>query len=282
MWQGFICGRCRQLLRRSLFFGDGFLKAGGGLSYLATPQNVAPNIAVQGPEIVLQPLKATPEGSIAYENLDFLLEFADEMEMAVVGPGTSLQPETQRLIRDFVQSTAKPVLIDGDGITAIAQQPDVLKKRTAPTILTPHTGEMTRLLNVDIKTIQTNKIELLRLACQQLNAIIVLKGAHSLIGHPDGRIYMNLTGNAGMATAGSGDVLTGTIAAMYNQFKEPLIATRIGVLLHGLAGDIGAQTIGEDGLTAGNILNSLPQAIKYYRQNWRVIKDNYYQKISLL
>lgn len=264
------------------FSAMAFLKAGGGLSYLATPQNVAPNIAVQGPEIVLQPLKATPEGSIAYENLDFLLEFADEMEMAVVGPGTSLQPETQRLIRDFVQSTAKPVLIDGDGITAIAQQPDVLKKRTAPTILTPHTGEMTRLLNVDIKTIQTNKIELLRLACQQLNAIIVLKGAHSLIGHPDGRIYMNLTGNAGMATAGSGDVLTGTIAAMYNQFKEPLIATRIGVLLHGLAGDIGAQTIGEDGLTAGNILNSLPQAIKYYRQNWRVIKDNYYQKISLL
>ena len=277
----FVAGAANYL-GAPFFSAQAFLKAGGGLSYLATPQNISANIAMQGPEIVFQPLNATAQGTIAYDNLDFLLDFAGQMEMVVVGPGTSLHEETQQLIRDLVKKTDKPVLIDGDGLTALAKDTSVLKQRQAPTILTPHPGEMARLMNLDIRQVQERRIEILRRACEQLNAIIVLKGAHTLTAHPDGNIYLNLTGNPGMATAGSGDVLTGTIAAMFALLKDPLNAARTGVLLHGQAGDFAAQEIGTDGLIARDILNFLPRALQYYRQNWQTLKHKYFDKITLL
>ncbi len=264
------------------FAAHAFLKAGGGLSYLATPRQIAHTIAMQGPEIIFQPLQATESGSIAHENLDFLLEFSEDMEMVIVGPGASLQAETQQLIRDLLEKSPKPVLVDGDGLTAVAKDPACIKFRQAPTILTPHPGEMARLLNISIGEVQKNRVEVLRRACKGLNAIIVLKGAHSLIGHPDGRVYMNLSGNPGMATAGSGDVLTGTIAAMYALLKDPLMATRVGVFLHGLAGDLAAQKMGMDGLLAGDILQHLPEALQHYRRHWREMKNQNDGKISLV
>ncbi len=283
-----ICGKvlfiagAANYLGAPFFAAHSFLKAGGGLSYLATPKEVASSIAVQGPEIILQPLKSTSKGSISYDNLEFLLEFAQNQDMVVIGPGTSLHEETQQLIRDFVRKSDKPVLIDGDGLTALSKDVSVLTERTAPTILTPHPGEMARLLNSTINEVQTNRIQILEQGCNSLKAIIVLKGAHSLIGDFQGNIYLNLTGNSGMATAGSGDVLTGTIAAMFARFNDPLMATRVGVLLHGLAGDLAAKSVGNDGIIARDILNHLPQALQFYQQQWEIIKNTYYNKIQLL
>ena len=261
------------------FSAMSFLKAGGGLSYLATAKSVAPFIAVKGSEIVFIPLKETETGSIALENLDFLLDFSKKIDFVVIGPGLSLNEETQELVRKFVENVEKPVLIDGDGLTAISKETSILKKRRHPTILTPHPGEMSRLTGLSISDIKKDKINILRKYCKEFNSIIVLKGAHSLIGYPDGRIYINLSGNPGMATAGSGDVLTGTIAALYGLGLSIDDAVRIGVFIHGLAGDLAAQKLGMDGVTAGEILNMLPEAMRYYRENFDRIKETCYNKV---
>ncbi len=264
------------------FAAMSFLKTGGGLAYLATPQTMAPFIANQGPEIILHPLQANDQGAIAPENLKDILSFAKDMDFVVLGPGTSLVQSTQQLIRELVMKLDKPLLIDGDGLTAIAQDTSVLKGRKAPTILTPHPGEMARLLNVSVSTVQSNRVEILQKACKELNAIIVLKGAHSLIGNPQGEVFVNLSGNSGMATAGSGDVLTGTIAAMFAVFKDALTATRTGVFLHGVAGDLAATTIGQDGLVAGDILGALPQALHHFHQHHEECQTNFYGKVTRL
>jgi hydroxyethylthiazole kinase-like uncharacterized protein yjeF len=259
-----------------------FLKAGGGLSYLATPKSISPFIASRGSEIVFSPQKETPSGSIALENKDELLEFSRTVDMVVVGPGLSLAGETQELVRKLVPQIDKPLLIDGDGITAISGALGKMKKREAPTILTPHLGEMSRIAKMEISEISKNKIDVLQRTAKELNAIIILKGAHSLVGYPDGTVFINVSGNSGMATAGSGDVLTGTIAAMYGLGLGLEDAVRMGVFMHGFSGDVAAVDKGEDGITAQDILDSLPEAVKLYRDNFAEISENLYESIFLV
>jgi NAD(P)H-hydrate epimerase len=186
--------------------------------------------------------------------------------MVVMGPGLSLAEETQGLVRELAAAIEKPLLVDGDGITAIAGRPEILRCRKGPTVLTPHPGEMSRLAGKSVGEIEKNRIPLLREVCANLSSCIVLKGAHSLIGTPEGRVFINLSGNPGMATAGSGDVLTGTIAAMYGLGLPLLEAVRKGVFLHGLAGDLAAADKGQDGITAQDILDFLPYALKGDRE----------------
>lgn len=265
------------------FSSMSFLRAGGGLAYLATPQGVAPFIASTGNEIVLLPQAETASGSLALSNLDELLVQAKEMEMVVVGPGTSLDEETQALIRELVRRIDKPLLIDGDGLTAIAGHPELVRERSAPTVLTPHPGEMARLLEITLAQVTKDRIGTLQLGLSAWNAAIVLKGAHSLIGQADGYIFFNLSGNAGMATAGSGDVLTGIIAAMFAaahfDFED---AVRMGVFLHGLSGDLAAAELGEEGVVAGDILRHLPAALRHYRQHYAQIVASHYGKITFV
>ena len=159
-----------------------------------------------------------------------------------------------------------PLLLDGDGITAVCQHLDVLRQRQAVTILTPHLGEMARLTSLSVGDINANKIDILQQTARDLHAIIVLKGAHSLIGAPDERVWINMSGNPGMATAGAGDVLTGTIAAMYGLGLALPEAVSMGVFVHGLAGDLAAAHLGEDGMMAHDILAYLPSAVKIVRE----------------
>jgi NAD(P)H-hydrate epimerase len=172
-----------------------------------------------------------------------------------------------------------PLLIDGDGLTAIAENPEILRRRKAPTILTPHMGEMARLTGKFAMEISRNKIAVLRETTENLKATIILKGAHSLIGTRSGDVYINLSGNAGMATAGSGDVLTGCIAAMYGMGLKSDEAARKGVFLHGYAGDLAAGKKGADGITAKDIMEHLPQALKHDRN--RIIESKYYNLLGV-
>ncbi len=255
------------------FAAMAYLKAGGGLSYLAAPRSVIKAVGPKGRELVFLPQAATEEDSTAHKNLDNLLEHAVKTDFCVIGPGLSLQKETQQLVRDLALNYDGPLLIDGDGLTAMKNNPDILSKRKGTTILTPHSGEFSRLSGLSIDEIYNDPFSILQKYAKEWNSIIVLKGAHSLIGYPDGCVSINMSGNSGMASAGSGDVLTGIIAAMRGLGFNTDDAVRMGVFTHGYAGDLAAQTSGEDGLTAGDILDHLPKALINMREQATDLKS---------
>jgi NAD(P)H-hydrate epimerase len=173
----------------------------------------------------------------------------------------SLHEQTRQLVRELSASLSVPLLLDGDGITAACEDLDCIRSRSSPTVLTPHPGEMARLTGLSVAEVDSDRLNLLRRTAADLGATIVLKGARSLVGHADGRVFVNLTGNDGMATAGSGDVLCGAIAAMVGLGLPVEAAACKGVFLHGLAGDLAADAAGKDGMTAETILHYLPAAL---------------------
>ena len=249
---------------------ESFLKTGGGYARLAAPSSIVPFLAGILREAVYIPLKETLPGSIALENLNLLIDIARNCDMVVLGPGVSLDKETQGLVRILAREIERPLLIDGDGLTALAGDKEILRNRSAPTVLTPHRGEMSRLSGCSTDQIAAGPIAVLKDMCSRLNSIIVLKGAHSLIGSPDGTAFINMTGNSGMATPGAGDVLTGAIAAMHGLGLPVESAVRNGVFVHGLAGDLAAAEVGEDGMIAGDITEKLPAAVTLMRRSaWR-------------
>ena len=158
----------------------------------------------------------------------------------------------------------------------------MIKGRTAPTILTPHPGEMSRLADVSIPEVLEDPIGILQRVTEELGAIAVLKGAHSLVGLSHGRVYVNTSGNSGMATAGSGDVLTGTISAMFGLGLPLGEAVTTGVFMHGFAGDLAAEELGPDGMTARDVLELLPEAVATYREEYEEIAESHYGTIELL
>ena len=264
------------------FSAMSFLKAGGGYARLAAPASVTPVIANKGSEIVFAPQKETSEGSIALASKKALLEIANNVDFVVMGPGLSLNEATQQLVREFAVEINKPLLIDGDGLTAVAQDMSIVKRREAPTILTPHIGEMARISGLEIAEVDENKVPTAQAESEKLEAVVVLKGAHSIIAFPDSKVFINLSGNSGMATAGSGDVLTGTITAMYGLGLPLDEAVRTGVFMHGFAGDLAADEIGEDGMTAEDILEFLPFAMDSYREEYDEIISDFYGNIFVI
>jgi NAD(P)H-hydrate epimerase len=243
-----------------------FLKSGGGYSRLAAPKSITPFIASKGSEIVLVPQEETVTGSISISNKDRLLQLIEDMDMVVLGPGLSVDQETQGLARDLAMEITKTLLIDGDGIAALCADPEILRRRQGATILSAHLGEVSRITSKPLGEVDVHKVDILQEAAESLNAIIVLKGAHSLIGLPDQRVFINMSGNSGMATTGCGDVLTGAIAAMFCLGLPLEEAVRQGVFIHGLAGDLAAQSRGEDGMTAQDVLEHLPMAVRTCRE----------------
>ncbi|MDZ4166049.1 MAG: NAD(P)H-hydrate dehydratase [Smithellaceae bacterium] len=262
----FIAG-ARSYYGAPLFCALAFLKAGGGYARLALPESLTSAVAAAGgSEIVFVPQKETPAGSIAGSNREELLALAEKMDLVVMGPGLSRAPETAALACELAVEIEKPLIIDGDGLHALASDPGVLKKRKIPAVLTPHLGEMSRLIGCSREELARDKIPFVQRYAAEWGAIIVLKGPRSLIACPDGRVFINMSGNPGMATAGSGDVLPGVIAAMFGLGLALEEAVRKGVYLHGLAGDIAALERGEDGMTARDILECLPAALRQDRE----------------
>jgi hydroxyethylthiazole kinase-like uncharacterized protein yjeF len=254
-----------------------FLKAGGGHCSLAARESTASLIATKGTRLVLVPQKETVLGSIALENKRSLLELSETMDMVVLGPALSLEEETQLLSKELARELIKqPLLLDGDGIMALSSDWKVIRERKAVTVLMADLGTLSRITNVSVREIEVNRIEILQRTARELNAIIVLKDIRSLIGHPDGRVFVNLSGNHAIATVGSGDALTGTVAAMFGLGLPAEDAVRKGVFIHGLSGDLAAEDKREDGLTAHDILDYLPLAVKMDREGLNeVLIDRY-------
>ncbi len=270
----FIAG-ARKYYGAPYFSSLSFLKAGGGYSRLASPKSVVPFIGTEAREVVFHSLPETDEGSISYTAKEEILKIAENVDFVVLGPGTSLNERTQKLILDLIPLINKPLLIDGDGLTALSKNVDILKERKEKTVITPHPGEMARLTGLEIKDILDGRLEIARRFSKDYNVVVVLKGAHTQIAMPDGGVYINMSGNSGMATAGSGDVLTGTIAAMYCLGLDFEESVRMGVFLHGFAGDIASEKFGEDGITARSIMDSLPEAMRKLRENFEEVKKEY-------
>ncbi len=238
-----------------------FLKAGGGYARLAAPASIVPVIAARGSEIVYHPQAETAAGSLAYGNRADLEARIRRADMLIMGPGLSLDPETARLVGDLTESTDVPLLLDGDALTVLSETPERIARRGGRTVLTPHLGEMARLTGTTVADLQNDPIGHLQQAARRFQAVIVLKGAASLIGFPDGHLLINGSGSDAMATAGAGDVLTGTIAAMYGLGLAFEDAVGKGVFVHGRAGELAAAAIGADGVTASQILEFLPPAL---------------------
>lgn len=238
------------------------LKAGAGIVTLGVPLSLHSVMNSKLTEVMTRGLPETESGSISLQAQPLLDGLSRGAAALAVGPGLSTHSETAQLVRNMVMTTSVPTVVDADGISAIAQDPGTLKAAKAPIVLTPHPGEMARLTGLSIQEVERDRLNVALRAVSQWGKIVVLKGARTIIADPSGIAYINPTGNPGMATAGSGDVLTGIITGLLAQGMRPFDAAVLGVYVHGLAGDIASSKLGEMGVTAMDILGNVPDALR--------------------
>ncbi len=245
------------------------LRAGAGLVTVATPDSVLPIVAAHSPEIMTEPLPATAAGTISLKSFDNdrFNKLLDKKRALAIGPGLSTNDETQQVVLKLVSSRATPIILDADGLNAFAGRASQLKNFSGNLALTPHPGEMARLVGCTIPEVQSNRLALALKCSADWNAHVVLKGHQTIVASPDGHAYINSTGNPGMGTAGTGDVLTGILAGLTAQFGTadwPRVLA-FGVYLHGLAGDIAYEDFSRAPLMASDLIRALPRAYqKFY------------------
>ena len=248
--------------------GFSALRAGAGLSTVATPKSVLATVAGFHPELMTEPLAETAQGTISLRAVGLGLNALLEHKTLAIGPGISRNSETAEFVRTIVTRGDKSLVIDADGLNAFEGAADTLHGRGRTVVITPHPGEMARLTGLSIPQIQANRLEVARNFARKQDLIVVLKGHRTLIAAPDGAVWVNPTGNPGMATGGTGDVLTGIIAGLIAQHpRNALQATALAVYLHGLAGDLASATMGESSLVATDLVRFLPQAFAHARNS---------------
>lgn len=238
------------------------VRGGAGLVTVAVPEPIVQTVDLGSIESMTLALPVDPSGALTDEAVGILLEFCQGKQAIAVGPGLGTRKATVSAVQSLVQSCELPVVLDADGVNAFASVIDRLSSRRADTVLTPHPGELGRLLSLTAEEIQADRVGAARLAAARSGAIVVLKGHQTLIAEPGGRVFVNVTGNPGMATGGTGDVLTGLIASLIGQGYEALTSAQLGVYLHGLAGDLAAESSGVTGLAATDLLTALPAAFE--------------------
>lgn len=239
----------------------GALRSGAGLVTLGIPQSLQSIYQIKLTDSMTLPLAETEDNTLSEEAWPAIHTFSEQVDCIAIGPGLTTHPETIKLVKRVIANSTKPLVIDADGINAIADEPLVLRKSKAPLILTPHPGEMARLLNTSTKGLLRDKWKIAQGVAEKYTLTLVLKGHHSIIAGRDKKIYINSSGNPGMATGGAGDILTGMIASFIAQGFKPLQSARLGVYFHGIAGDVAARDKGEWGIVASDILDQLPYVL---------------------
>ncbi|MEX0736898.1 MAG: NAD(P)H-hydrate dehydratase [Bacteroidota bacterium] len=238
------------------------LRSGAGAVLLGTPESVYPILARKLTEQIVLPLPSTTDGTLSLSALDKILGKIAWADVVALGPGLSLNAETQTLLKEIVSRTGGKLVVDADALsTLVSLGWAKIRKLKAAIIVTPHAGEASRLLGISPKQIERERVEVARRGAREGGVTFVLKGAPTVTGSPDGMTYINSTGNPGMATVGTGDVLCGLIAGMWAQGMDQHSAAFTGVYLHGLAGDLAATKLGVRSLVARDILDFLPAAI---------------------
>ncbi len=248
----------RGMAGAAVLCGSAALRAGAGLVRVAVPEGILPTVAAGNPCCMTAPMPEDDAGRIAGAADRDLLDLARSQDVLAIGPGLGRSPEITALLAALLAGSPAPVVLDADGLNAFDVRPEGLK-RGEPLVITPHPGEFARLAGTDIKTVQAARRDLAVRFAADHGLVVALKGYGTLV--TDGRrVYQNTTGNPGMATAGSGDVLTGLVAGLLGQGLDPFAAAQLGVYLHGLAGDLARDVLGEVSLTAADLLQYLPAA----------------------
>ena len=238
------------------------MRAGAGLVTLGIAESLNSIMETQVLEAMTSPLPECGYGILADTAIDDIVKLADGKNCLAIGPGIGQAEETRSLVKAVIRRIDIPIVIDADGLNNIAGQTQLLKKRKAPTVLTPHPGEMARLIGTNAAEVQQNRLACARDFATRFGVHVVLKGAATVIAHPDGSAYVNATGNPGMASGGMGDVLTGILAGFITQGFTVEAAAHAAVYLHGAAADTLAQTLGPIGYLAGEVMSAIPGEIK--------------------
>jgi NAD(P)H-hydrate epimerase len=238
------------------------LRIGAGLVTLGLPESLNDMMEAKLTEVMTEPLPETRERTVAVAAWGKILTLMEGKRALAIGPGLSTHPETSELVRELVSTVRVPMVVDADGINALAPKLETLAKAAAPVILTPHPGELSRLLGISREEVAQNRIPIAQKVATSFRVHLVLKGGRTLVVDPDGRVAINMTGNPGMATGGTGDVLTGLIAGLLAQGVNPGLAARAGVYLHGVAGDLAAEAVGQEAMLASDLMAQVPDAIR--------------------
>lgn len=238
------------------------LKSGAGIVTAAVSQSLAASVKVRSDELIVVPVKDSKDGFMNEDAYGHIMELAGPAKVVVIGPGMSRDKGTQSLIKKLIKDIKKPMIIDADGLNALESDKTCLKNMDKDVILTPHIGEMSRLTGIRIEDIIRDKIGALRNFISDYKVNVILKDGRSMLADTEKNIYINTTGNPGMATPGSGDVLTGIIAAFMGHSQTSAQAGIAASYVHGLSGDMLLSDISGEGITAGDIINNVPRAIK--------------------
>ena len=243
------------------------VRAGAGLVTLACPATINPILEIKTTEAMTAPVPDNASGQLSEAALPLLKQLLVDKDAVALGPGIGRQPETTRLVQHLVETISLPLVIDADGLNALTDDITVLQRTVSPSVvLTPHPGEMARLLGTALPDAPEARIEVTRQFARSYGVHLILKGARTIIAAPDGRVAINGSGNPGMASGGMGDVLTGVLTGLLGQGFTPWQACQLGVFVHGLAGNLVAADKGEIGMQAGDVVEALPYAFKQLMQ----------------
>ncbi|MFA6448149.1 MAG: NAD(P)H-hydrate dehydratase [bacterium] len=256
-----IVGGSRGMAGAPSLSGMSALRTGAGLVYVAAPKGILGVIGKKLVEAVALPMDEDARGLLSRACLGDLLKAVKKVDAIAIGPGIGVSDETAEVVYRLIGESKVPMLIDADALNCVALDPDVLKTAKAPIALTPHPGEMARLAKLTIGEVQASRLDTAREFARKYGATVVLKGANTVVAAPGGVAFVNATGNPGMATAGSGDVLSGIGGALLAEGIEPFAAAACAAYLHGAAGDKAAEKIGRRSIMASDIARCIPDAL---------------------
>ncbi len=250
----------------AILAAKGALRTGAGLVFLGIPQILNQIVETELLEVISKPLNQTKDGCLSLRNYSFIYNFSRKIDALVLGPGLSQNRQTQKLIRRLIKTVNMPLVIDADAINALVDNLHFLQASSiqdrGSRIITPHPGELARLLKINVQEIQKKREEIAVDFARKYGLTVVLKGFQTVVSTPQGEIYINKSGNPGMATAGMGDILSGMLGALLARGFSPFKAVKAAVYLHGSAGDLAAREKGEEGMIASDVVEKIPEAIK--------------------
>jgi len=238
------------------------LRMGAGLVTLAIPKSLNAIMEVKLTEVMTEPLPETQKQTLSLRAFHSILRLCENKKAVIIGPGIGTFKETQSLVLKLIKTLNLPIILDADGLTALATQPKILPAMNRQLILTPHPGEMARLIQSTVKDVQENRISISKNFSQSNHVYLILKGHRTLITNPTGEVFINPTGNPGMASGGTGDILTGMIGGLICQGLDILPSLQTAVYLHGAAGDEVAREKGEKSLIATDMLEKIPALLQ--------------------